>query len=93
MYWETAVVLRTDTSQFYKWISFAYTLFSLKNWNILGADTHAFENTYQSENVKHGLEFRKQGVEIVFFEKVFAKKSCWQGATSKGLLFLLHVTF
>ena len=44
---KTAVVLRTDTSQFYKWISFAYTLFSLKNWNILGADTHAFENTYR----------------------------------------------
>ena len=78
MYWETAVVLRTDTSQFYKWISFAYTLFSLKNWNILGADTHAFENTYrlayQSEHVKHGMEFRKQGVDIVFLEKVFAKK-------------------
>ena len=60
---KTAVVLRTDTSQFYKWISFAYTLFSLKNWNILGADTHAFENTYrlpcQSENVETWSRIQK----------------------------------
>ena len=60
----------------------------------MGADTYAFANTYrlayQSENLKHGLEFRKQGVEIVFFEKVFAKKLLARCQWKRVIIFASH---